>query len=126
MTTILDIQGRVAVQTEANVDIERLRWLLEPSDKDVVHVSEGVLEVTIVDPAVPFGYLLTVRDALNTFCTRHARVGSVFCFNAGVLVVGPSVDTRRAAYLEHLQEKLVLIKKELQRVLHEEWKDVPL
>jgi len=120
MTTILDIQGRVPVDADADLQIPWLRWLLEPSEKDIVRVSEGVLEVTIVDPAVPFGYLSTVKDALNTFCTKHAVAGSVFSFNAGVFVVGPSVYSRRDAYLDYLEQKLAWFNQELQRVLREE------
>lgn len=120
MPTILDLQGRVAVRAEANDEIGRLRWLLETSDKDVVNVSEGILEVAIVDPAVPFGFLLTVQDALHNFCSKYALAGSVLSFNTGVLVVGPSVAARREAHIDYLREKLASINMELHRLLLED------
>ena len=120
MPTILDLQGRVAVRAEANHEIGRLRWLLEPSEKDVVNISEGILEVTIVDPEVPFGYLMTVQDALDTFCTKYALAGSVLGLNAGILVVGPSAEARRVAHIDYLRDKLSSITSELNRLLLED------
>ena len=108
------------MRAEANREIGRLRWLLEPSDKDVVHINEGMLEVTIVDPEVPYGYLMTVQDALETFCTKYAVAGSVLSLNTGVLVVGPSVKARRLAHIDYLREKLFSITSDLNHLLMED------